>query len=1101
MSLYVLFYTALMKPGFHTVTISEVTSAVFNDLYRDHADTLICPCSTNAIPYKDFVSNTITFHPVCSSLFVSQQWISALHFDKASDYGMTDFRTSASSQNLIYQQQQGLAMNPSGASIYTMRLNKRRQLGSLCALSQSIVLHNQNDIGDKDFLTISLLPEAQIQSEVTAAVEFSKSSASVGISSFLNYLRIANQANNLISALNTNALMVMANIYNQFHFYAYPTAYSPYDALSGMSSIRTSCGSGNIITPAALPEYLSTYLYTLYGGLIIIFRLFVPFLIKILVKIKRRSRNINIDLTSRNTCFNRFSQSLKRFNLFKVANDRTESSIKQQMMVTRIYFVLLAGSIIVLVLFTSLSTQTVTITVLTPTLTTYNNLQILYSDTLRCPCSTIIIPYQTFVSLSPVFHQVCSSDLIDDRWLKILKDGTNSMITTDWRNIAASQFSLLSELCRLANKTVDDAVHRLLLQAFIASSVLTEINFNIQLNTTLEEFFQSTTTSFGFSINAAQLLLQVDQPFMASLPTDGASFEVYLISNESTNYMSGIPIANRTNYPPVQLSFPFNGPVNINSTDIECICATNSNCQEQVTIYYNEEVGPIDIDYNIAYIVPGSFDGCSPVDSLQLSTLECFYSGSDCFSSVIKFIEQTYVETVLDSQWFYPRPLNYDSAVSRFPPNISIKTILQDMMIERWNISRSYNSFYESCAPSYCTYSQTIRTKTIFEVTLTLISMIGGLIVSLRIITPQIVKFIIFLLTIINKRRQQQQQQQHQQQQQRARIKWSDQLKNSVRNLFSLIYTALSDLNIFLLRDFGSKIERRRATKLGQWSTRLYIVLLLVSFTILALFTIVQPETITKIYNKPSFDLYNQLSRRYGNELKCLCSSITSTYDQFVEIEPVFHPICSSSFSSDEWRMNLTAGLVANLSTYSQRDYRRFLSAHLQYLQGLCRLSIELVNNSVNQFLSSLMITTQILPETAFNRSLDLLIQQRQSTTPTKFSDFFFLTRSINHGNAYMSTYGTNFVYISRWYTLGSYLSTQALTYDDNCFCGIYSNCTSQANFIDMAAYSQIVPLKGLKIGCTPKSSTTLTNSISTQINMTTTTLTTTSTKSSTATC
>lgn len=169
--------------------------------------------------------------------------------------------------------------------------------------------------------------------------------------------------------------------------------------------------------------------------------------------------------------------------------------------------------------------------------------------------------------------------------------------------------------------------------------------------------------------------------------------------------------------------------------------------------------------------------------------------------------------------------------------------------------------------------------------------------------------------------------------------------------------------------------------------------------------------------------------------------------------------------------MNLAAGLVAHLSTYLQRDYRRFLSAHLQYLQGLCRLSIELVNNSVNQFLASLMITTQMLSETAFNQSLDLLIQQAQSTTPTKFSDFFFLLGSINHGNVYMSTYGTNFEYISRWYFQGTYLSTRDITYDDECSCGIYSNCTSQASFIDIANYSQIVPLKGLKIGCTPSES------------------------------
>jgi hypothetical protein len=97
-SLYVLFYITLVKPQSRTINISEVTPLIFNELYLKYGETLSCPCSTNAIPYKDFVSNTITFHPICSSIFVSQQWIAALYFENASAYGMPDFRTSASSQ-------------------------------------------------------------------------------------------------------------------------------------------------------------------------------------------------------------------------------------------------------------------------------------------------------------------------------------------------------------------------------------------------------------------------------------------------------------------------------------------------------------------------------------------------------------------------------------------------------------------------------------------------------------------------------------------------------------------------------------------------------------------------------------------------------------------------------------------------------------------------------------------------------------------------------------------------------------------------------------------------------------------------------------------
>jgi hypothetical protein len=126
----------------------------------------------------------------------------------------------------------------------------------------------------------------------------------------------------------------------------------------------------------------------------------------------------------------------------------------------------------------------------------------------------------------------------------------------------------------------------------------------------------------------------------------------------------------------------------------------------------------------------------------------------------MSYIQQTYFQSVIYPVWFDARPLFYDPTLSRFPPNTPIKLIIKNMMIERWNPVTLYNKFYQSCAPSYCSYSQTVRTKSIVGVIITLVSMTGGLIVSLRLITPQFVKFIIHLLSMINRRQQQQQQQQ-----------------------------------------------------------------------------------------------------------------------------------------------------------------------------------------------------------------------------------------------------------------------------------------------------------------------------------------------------
>jgi hypothetical protein len=97
-SLYILFYTALMNPHLRTIPVSNISRDVFDQLYIEHAETLSCPCSTIKMPLKAFVSNTIKFHPVCSSIFISQEWIRALYLEDASRYGTGDFRTTASSQ-------------------------------------------------------------------------------------------------------------------------------------------------------------------------------------------------------------------------------------------------------------------------------------------------------------------------------------------------------------------------------------------------------------------------------------------------------------------------------------------------------------------------------------------------------------------------------------------------------------------------------------------------------------------------------------------------------------------------------------------------------------------------------------------------------------------------------------------------------------------------------------------------------------------------------------------------------------------------------------------------------------------------------------------
>jgi hypothetical protein len=154
-------------------------------------------------------------------------------------------------------------------------------------------------------------------------------------------------------------------------------------------------------------------------------------------------------------------------------------------------------------------------TVMNPSVTTYKNLQVSHPDTLKCPCSLTKITYETFISLSPVFHQVCSSGFVSDSWISLLMV-THNAIYFDWASRAVHQFRLLSTICDLANSTINDAVQQLIVRSLVTSNVLTEADFNAQLNTTINQFLQSIVINFGLLVDTVHLFTQVDQPYKIS---------------------------------------------------------------------------------------------------------------------------------------------------------------------------------------------------------------------------------------------------------------------------------------------------------------------------------------------------------------------------------------------------------------------------------------------------------------------------------------------------------------------------------------------------------------------------------------------------------
>jgi hypothetical protein len=82
-----------------------------------------------------------------------------------------------------------------------------------------------------------------------------------------------------------------------------------------------------------------------------------------------------------------------------------------------------------------------------------------------------------------------------------------------------------------------------------------------------------------------------------------------------------------------------------------------------------------------------------------------------------------------------------ESAPSLYSVNSTIEELVNDLMIEEWNGSTMYETYYNACQPTHCNYTVEARNDAIYIVT-TLFGIAGGLTTALKFIVPRFVKLI-----------------------------------------------------------------------------------------------------------------------------------------------------------------------------------------------------------------------------------------------------------------------------------------------------------------------------------------------------------------------
>ena len=131
----------------HSVTLRNPSQQVFQHFYSKYYSAIQCPCQRIVIPYKSFASLSARFHPVCSSFFVTDDWV-----------------VSISSANVVDSEFDLLDFRVSGVTFFNT-------LAALCSLSQNTVNNSWYISGQKSLITDLVLSEVDFQNRIENIVE------------------------------------------------------------------------------------------------------------------------------------------------------------------------------------------------------------------------------------------------------------------------------------------------------------------------------------------------------------------------------------------------------------------------------------------------------------------------------------------------------------------------------------------------------------------------------------------------------------------------------------------------------------------------------------------------------------------------------------------------------------------------------------------------------------------------------------------------------------------------------------------------------------------------------------------------------------------
>jgi hypothetical protein len=282
--------------------------------------------------------------------------------------------------------------------------------------------------------------------------------------------------------------------------------------------------------------------------------------------------------------------------------------------------------------------------------------------------------------------------------------------------------------------------------------------------------------------------------------------------------------------------------------------------------------------------------------------------------------------------------------------------------------------------------------------------------------------------------------------------------KERVTILWQKCKRYLRNLNLFPSKPPSTDDHKLRNQRI---STRLLIILLILSMAVLLLYTSLITVTKTNSVQRPNLEQYSQLYSTYSQTLTCSCSKISINYDKFIDIEYTFHQVCSSIFVTEEWFYYLAT--YPDKTVFYFNDFRTTATYSFQALSGFCDLINRTISDSLTRFYSNQYVSASVTPSHIFETQTQSFIDQFMSSMINSFLLFLSMTQGTTEGNSLLSGKGTNFnVHIA------NDSSAIVLTQKNygNCSCDYSSACITECHIIKYPDYINLFQVPGFYIGC-----------------------------------